>query len=69
MTKFRDISEAQFLAAIQRRGWSTYGFLGYVKLGNGVQISRFNGGATRREQLAYLIRQADKIEATPTKGA
>ena len=59
----RDLTKQQFLAALERNGFSKPGFLGYVecKLPNGgtVSICRHNAGSRLRDQLAYLLRMRD----------
>jgi hypothetical protein len=59
----RDLTKQQFLAALERNGFSKPGFLGYVecKLPNGgtVSICRHNAGPRLRDQLAYLLSTRD----------
>lgn len=58
----RDMTKAQFKAACERYGFkkSLGGFMGYYDIGNGVSASILNAGPTRREQLAYLIKESEK---------
>ena len=58
----KDMTEAQFLDALKRYGMSLKPFMGYVGITDRVSVSRHNGGDTRREQLAYLIRQQKETE-------
>lgn len=61
----RDMTRAQFLAALERHGMRPEGFLGYVDLGipgHLIAVSRFNAGKNRRAQLAYLLRSREKYE-------
>ena len=62
----RDMTQKQFEAALKRRGIvpSPYDFgLGYMQCSPlTVNVSRFNGGTTRRGQLAYLIKTFEKYE-------
>ena len=58
----RDMTNKQFLAACQRRGFRFQGFMGYVTVARGVSVSILNAGPNRRAQLAYLIQNAERIE-------
>jgi len=53
----RDLTKAQFLKALEKNGMKIepYSFFGYVNVGDGLSISRFNGGDRYRDQLSYLI--------------
>lgn len=64
--KRRDMALWQFQRACDRRGIKIYwdsGF-GYCRMNapQKILVSRFNGGETFREQLAYLIRKQNKID-------
>ena len=64
--KRRDMTEAQFSAALERHGIGPRaGFLGYHSIeldaATSLHVPAANGGSTRRAQLAYLI--ARKREA------
>jgi hypothetical protein len=61
----RDISQAQFMAAIKSHGMSFEGFMGYVRIphpsGNGAtNVSHLNAGSNRRAKLAYLLAAKDR---------
>ena len=59
----RDISEKQFIAACKRRGWTiSQTMFGYVRSAEGLSVSRLNCDGTRRQQLAYLVRQFQRLE-------
>jgi hypothetical protein len=62
MGKRRDMTKAQFKTACERHGFKRAlgGFFGYYEIGNGVSASVLNAGPTRREQLAYLIKESEK---------
>ena len=62
-----DMTGQAFRAACQRRGLVPKGFMGYYALGTTpVEVSVLNAGSTRREQLAYLIREhAKAVEKYP----
>lgn len=58
----RDMSKAQFLAALERYGMKPEGFMGYVDLGipgHRYCCSIFNAGTNRRAQFAYLLKMRD----------
>lgn len=57
----RDLTKAQFEAALQRRGFKRE-FMGYVNVGHGLAVHPRNAGENRRAQLAYLIREAAKAQ-------
>lgn len=56
-TATRDLTKAQFDAACKRHGFKRE-FMGYYSVGNGVSVYARNAGERRRDQLAYLIREA-----------
>ncbi len=61
----RDMSKAQFAAALKRHDMTPCGFMGYVTVvkypsGGSLQVSRHNAGENRRAQLAYLLREKEK---------
>lgn len=62
--KRRDMSQKQFDEALKRRGMEPW-YLGYVQLSSEENfcVNKFNGGTTRREQLAYLIAEQAKRNA------
>lgn len=66
--KRKDMSWKQFQAACERRGIRAKEttFLGYCSMNSHnrgqISISRLNGGATLREQLAYLIKEQARID-------
>ena len=64
--KRRDMTSRQFKNACDRRGITIYWdcVFGYCKMKspNIRLVSRFNGGETFREQLAYLIKKQTKID-------
>lgn len=55
----RDLTKAQFLAALKRNGMESSCF-GYIQVGGGLSVYRHNGGERYRDQLAYLIRARDQ---------
>ena len=55
----RDLTKQQFDRKLQKYGMRNVLF-GYVDVGNGVHVYRFNAGDKRRTQLAYLIEQQRK---------
>ena len=59
----KDMTKRQFRTALNRRGFGSFEFFGYVRCPSGVHVCRFNAGDNRREQLAYLIKQNAKWEA------
>lgn len=60
----RDITQTQFDAACKRHGFKPRGVMGYYLMPDGSSsASVWNAGPTRREQLAYLIQQWNKIQA------
>lgn len=66
--KTRDMTKAQFLAALQRHGMRWEGFMGYVNLGvpgRSICSSVYNAGMNRRAQLAYLLRERERYEKEP----
>lgn len=62
MAQSRDLTKAQFDAACERRGFKRTGFMGYYEIGYNTSVSVLNAGRRRRDQLAYLIREAGKAE-------
>lgn len=75
----RDMTAAQFEAALKRNGMERTGFMGYVCVHRSGKSSSHvypgNAGPNRRAQLAYLLREqarnqaehakAEKAKATP----
>lgn len=69
MKQQRDMTDAQFRAALKKHGITSEGFMGYVCLGpetsshtgsRGVNVSVLNCGSKRRRTvLAYLLQQQD----------
>lgn len=56
-SKKRDLTEQQFLAALEREGFGKPQAMGYCDLGlpdRKVSCSIWNAGSRRRDQLAYL---------------
>ncbi len=64
MSRVRDMTQAQFLAALKRHGWSEAGFMGYVNMplpgGGSMNVSKLNAGSRRRDQLAYLLKARER---------
>ena len=59
----RDMSEKQFRKKLEAMGFENSYFMGYWRLPkplNNVSVSGWNGGRSRREQLAYLIERYEK---------
>jgi hypothetical protein len=58
--KRADMTEAEFRMELDERGWTAecgpLGDLGYIHIGGGLCACRYNGGKTRRGQLAYLVK-------------
>ena len=72
MRKTRDLTKAQFDAAIARHGFKPLGFLGYYSLpepNQRVSVSKFNAGDRRRAQLAYLLAEAERYEKEKASAA
>lgn len=58
----RDLSQKQFDDACKRRGFENEGFMGYYKLPQGCcSVSVWNVGKRRRDQLAYLIKENERM--------
>lgn len=54
----RDLTEKQFREKCERYGFRPKGFLGYYSLPDTiVEVSVWNAGDRRRDQLAYLIQK------------
>jgi hypothetical protein len=60
--KSKDMTEAQFLEACERRGIRVHSNspTGYCDVSDGLSVCRYNGGNTRRKQLAHLLSAQDK---------
>jgi len=60
----RDMSQKQFEKALERRGMEQW-YFGYVRLKGEESccVNKLNGGTTRRQQLAYLIKEQAKRDA------
>lgn len=57
----RDLTQAQFDEKCERLGFRKVGFMGYYELADGrVSVSVWNAGKRRRDQLRYLIKEAEK---------
>lgn len=57
MQEARDMTKAQFQAALKRGRFKAEGFMGYYRLpipGLHTCVSIFNAGERRRDQIAYL---------------
>lgn len=56
----RDLTEAQFRYRLAKLGGTPAGFMGYCNFplpgGGSVNISRYNAGERRRDQLRYLAK-------------
>lgn len=60
----RDLTKPQFLCALKRRGMKQVPYMGgYIDVGNGVHVYRYNAGPRLREQLRYLIQEQRKRES------
>lgn len=57
------MTQKQFEVALKKYGISKPGYMGYCDIGGGTQVSAWNAGARRRDQLAYLIQQQKKHKA------
>lgn len=64
----RDMTRREFEAACERRGFRRIPLgMGYYALPDTpVQVYARNGGRRRRDQLAYLIREHEKVLAEET---
>jgi hypothetical protein len=65
MKALRDISKTQFLAALERHGMKSVGFMGYVEMGDHdhrISVSHHNAGPRLRSKLANLLTEKDKWE-------
>jgi hypothetical protein len=59
----KDMTQAEFDTACERRSFVPQPFGGYYKLGESTtRVSIYNAGPTRREQLAYLIREQSLLD-------
>ena len=58
----RDMTQKQFETALKKNGISPRGFLGYHTVCKGVSVCALNAGSRRRDQLAYLLREQQRIE-------
>lgn len=60
----RDLTQREFDRACARRGFVPT-FLGYYELPDTgrVHVCSFNAGSRRRDRLAYLIRQHERLAA------
>lgn len=56
----KDMTVKQFCDALKRHGMTLTGVLGYVEVGEGLAVSRFNAGYNRRRQLAYLLQEQEE---------
>jgi hypothetical protein len=66
----RDMTQKQFDDALQRRGMEKTGFMGYVKLGGGLEVSMYNCGSNRRrDRLAWLIARQKEWQAEQERNA
>lgn len=57
MQQARDMTKAEFQAALERGGFKAEGFMGYYRLpipDLHTCVSIFNAGERRRDQIAYL---------------
>ena len=64
--KLRDFSRAEFERRARAHGFEPTGFMGYWRLpapNQATSVCKFNGGDSRREQLAYLLRERDSHAA------
>lgn len=59
MKKCRDMTKAQFDAALQRAG-IVRSFFGYYELPGKLHVYAANAGSRRRAQLAYLLSKLDQ---------
>jgi hypothetical protein len=57
----RDLTQKQFDAKCERRGFRR-AFMGYYEVGHGLSVYARNAGERRRDQLAYLIREAERAK-------
>lgn len=63
MSAQRDMTDAQFRAALTRHGMTPQGFMGYVDVGlpnHRLHVSGWNAGDRRRDRLAYLLQKRDE---------
>ena len=62
----RDMTEAQYQAALKQYGFVDEGIMGYYRLpipGKTVCVSSRNGGKRRRDKIAYLLEALAHEEA------
>ena len=57
----RDMTEPQFKAACKRHGFR-HDYFGYYEVWSGHLIYARNGGTSRREQLAYLLKERERLQ-------
>ena len=64
MSVTRDMSRKQFETALVKRGFQSYGLLGYWRLPAPHTLSacEMNGGDRLRDRLAYLLNVLDREE-------
>ncbi len=65
LTKRRDMTEKQFLAALDKHGFGRPKTFGYVRLPEpyaSTSVSLLNGGDTLRSKLAYLLAELKRKE-------
>jgi|GEM_PF-6010787 hypothetical protein len=60
----KDMTERQFEAAMERHGMSWLEMMGYVRVTKSTSVSVLNVGtnASRRSQLAYLLKQQEQAQ-------
>lgn len=58
----RDLTKQQFDAAIRRHGFQRQP-LGYFMVDDRTAVCAANAGPVRRDQLAYLLQERDRVEA------
>lgn len=71
MSPVKDLTQAQYDAKLTSYGMrATKQFaLGYVEVVPGTMVCAFNGGKSRSAQLAYLLRERDRLIAAQALAA
>lgn len=64
----RDMSEDEFLEALERHGMRVEGYRGHVNLGvpdRRIRANPLEAGVNKRSQLAYLLTSRERVLAEP----
>ena len=61
--KARDMSAKEYEVALARNGLTRRWYMGYVGIGNNTFVCALNAGPRRRDQLAYLLRERERVQS------